>query len=159
MSDTAAASTSATTSLSKDKKASKPKKNLVKFKGIFYDTEDPVARKALRDQRSKAQGWIGWFPAAPTTPKPPKAASATPKAASTSQPNVKKENEIKKTSKPPCKVMIVAAIKALKASNGKIISICAISRIFCVTKMMNLFIFLLKEKSEFKTSLITISEF
>ena len=159
MSDTAPASTSATTSLSKDKKASKPKKNLVKFKGIFYDTEDPVAREALRDQRSKAQGWIGWFPAAPTTPKPPKAASAIPKAAPTSQPNVKKENEIKKTSKPPCKVMIVAAIKALKASNGKIISICAISRFFCVTKMMNLFIFLLKEKSEFKTSLITISEF
>ena len=97
MSETAPASTSATTSLSKNKKASKPKKNLVKFKGIFYDTEDPVAREALRDQRSKAQGWIGWFPAASATPKPPKAASATPKAAPTSQPNVKKENEIKKT--------------------------------------------------------------
>ena len=126
MSATAPASTSATTSLSKDhsytkdKKASKPKKNLVKFKGIFYDTEDPVAREALRHQRSRAQGWI-WLPAASATPKPPKAASATPKAAPTSQPNVKKENEIKKTSKPPCKVMIVAAIKALKASNGKII--------------------------------------
>ena len=132
MSDTAPASTSATTLLPKDKKASKPKKNLVKFKGIFYDTEDPVAREALREQRSKAQGWIGWFPAASATPK---AASATPKAAPTSQPNVKKENEIKKTSKPPCKVMIVAAIKALKASNGKIISICAISRIFCVARI------------------------